>query len=294
MSDEKVGVINLGAKELSPEDEASYREKIKAAKAGAPLSSFKGSTPVGGEPKVAIPVLTNPRRESVEAPPAQGVTPRPPGSPAIRPETKEQLDAAIKAGKEQEAQTEEQKALDEKKLADDARLAQLFGSFDFNDQAANVERILDNKKRREAIEERTAKSSPMAFEDLLLNDEVRQTVSIIPNKFEPTFRSITPVESLYIKQRMSKEIVQTDQYLGEKYNLLLLCCSLIDINGAPFPDHRKHKHDGTFDIDDSLFDDKLGALMKKSGYIIADLGINYFWFDIRVRRLLNPDDLKNG
>lgn len=290
MSDEKVGVINLGSKELSPEDEAAYRERIKAAKAGNPLSAFKGSTPVGGEPKVQIPVLQNQRRESVEAP-QQGVIPRPPGSPTIRPETKEQLDAAIKAGKEQDQKAAEQKELDEKKTADDARLAQLFGAFDFNDQASNVERILDNKKRREQIE---ARCSKMDFEELLLNDEVKQRVPIIPEKFEPSFRSITPVESLYIKQRMSKELVNTDQYLGEKYNLLLLCCSLLDINGQPFPDHRKHKHDGTFDIDDKLFDDKLAALMKKSGYIIADLGINYYWFDIRVRRLLNPDDLKNG
>lgn len=291
MSEEKkVGVINLGAKELSPEDEAVYRERIKAAKAGSPLSSFKGSTPVGVEPKVQMPLLQNQRRETVEAP-QQGVTPRPPGSPAIRPETQAQLEAALKAGKEQEQQATEKKELDEKKLADDAKLAELFENFDFNGANQSVERILDNKKRRKEIEERCA---PMSFEDLLLNDEVKQRVPILPGKFEPHFRSITPVESLYIKQRMSKEIVQTDQYLGEKYNLLLLCCSILDINGQSFPDHRKHSHDGTFSIEDELFDSKLASLMKKSGYIIADLGINYFWFDIRVRKLLNPDDLKNG
>ena len=291
MAEEKVGVINLGQKELSPADEAAYREKIKAAKAGAPLSSFKGSTPVGGESKVQMPLLQNQRRESVEGPTQQGVTPRPPGSPAIRPETQAQLDAAIKAGQVQETKEEEQKVLDEKKLANEARMAQLFDSFDFNDQGKNIERILDNKKRKKEIEDRC---KPMNFEDLLLNDEVKQTVPIIPEKFEPTFRSLTPIESLYIKQRMSKEIIQTDQYLGEKYNLLLLTCCLVDINGQPFPDHRKHSGDGTFDVEDKLFDDKLAAMMRKSGYIIADLGINYYWFDIRVRQLLNPDDLKNG
>lgn len=290
MAEEKVGVINLGQKELSPADEATYREKIKAAKAGAPLSAFKGSTPVGGEPKVQMPLLQNQRRESVETPP-QGVVPRPPGSPAIRPETQAQLDAAIKAGQVQEEKADDQKALDEKKLADEARMAQLFDSFDFNDQSKNVERILDNKKRKKEIEERC---KAMNFEDLLLNDEVKQVVPIIAEKFEPTFRSITPIESLYIKQRMSKENIQTDQYLGEKYNLLLLTCCLVDINSQPFPDHRKHHGDGTFEVDDRLFDEKLAALMRKSGYIIADLGINYYWFDIRVRRLLNPDDLKNG
>jgi hypothetical protein len=287
----KVGVINLGQKELSPEEESGYREKIKAAKAGSPISAFKGSTPVGVEQKVQMPVLQNSRRDSVEAPQAPGVVPRPPGSPTIRPETQEQLAAAIKAGQTQEQEAVDKKALDEKKLADEARMAQLFDSFDFGDASRNVERILDNKKRQKEIEGRCA---AMNFEDLLLHDEVKQTVPIIPGKFEPTFRSITPVESLYIKQRMSKETTQTDQFLGEKYNLLLLTCSILDINGAGFPDHRKHHGDGTFSIEDRLFDDKLAALTRKSGYVIADLGINYFWFDIRVRRLLNPDDLKNG
>lgn len=294
MSDEKPAVINLGQKEISPEDEASYREKIRAAQSGSPVHAFKSSTPVGGEPKVTIPPLRNQKRESVEAPMPQGpqgVAPRPPGSPVLRQETKEQLDAAIKAGQVQETKDAEKKELDEQKIADEARLARLFDSFDFNDQNKQVERILDNKKRRKEIEDRC---KPMSFEDLLLNDEVRQRVPIIEGKFEPTFRSITPIESLYIKQRMSRETVSTDQYMGEKYNILLLVCCLVDINAQPFPDHRKHRGDGSFDIDDQLFDEKLSALMRKSGYIIADLGINYFWFDIRVRRLLNPDDLKNG
>jgi hypothetical protein len=93
---------------------------------------------------------------------------------------------------------------------------------------------------------------------------------------------------------MAKEAVTTDQYLGEKYNLMLLTCSLLDINGQPLPDHRKHKQSGVFEIEDKLFDEKLAVLTRKSAYIIADLSVNYMWFDIRVRRLLNPEEVKNG
>lgn len=285
MPDEKPGVINLGKSELSPEDEAAYREKIRNAKAGG-MSALKGNVPLGGVEKPKMPVLSRPAQESVSAP-TEGVQPRPPGSHVIRPETARQIDEAMKAGQKME----EQKSIDEKKLEEDAKLASLFEQFDFADSRNQVERILDNRKRKEQIEGRC---SPMDLEDLLMKDEVQQTVPIIPEKFEARFRSITPVESLYIKLLMSKETIQTDQYLGEKYNLLLLTCSLVAINGVPLPEHRRFKQDGTFEVDEKLFQEKLGYVMRKSGYVIADLGVNYMWFDIRVRKLLNPDDLKNG
>ena len=284
MAEDKVGVINLGNKELAPEDEEKYRERIRQAKAGRPLSSFKGNEVVGAVAKPQMPILS--RQSAEEEGPQEGVQPRPPGSPTLRPETAKQLEAALQAGNKQQ----EEKKLDEEKLAEDARLTEVFDQFDFGNVATQVEKILDNRKRRDAIESRCA---PMNVEDLLMKDEVSQRVPILPGQFEPLFRSITPVESLYLKARMAKESITTDQYLGEKYNLMLLACSLVDINRVALPDHRKHTQTG-FEVDDKLFDAKLQTLMRKSGYVVADLGVNYVWFDIRVRRLLNPDDLKNG
>jgi hypothetical protein len=119
---------------------------------------------------------------------------------------------------------------------------------------------------------------------------VRLVVPILPEKFEPTFRSFSPEESLFIKQIMSREPNQNDQYLLEKFSLAQLTCALVSINGKPLPEHRDK--DGS--PDEKLFRDKLKTITKKSAYIVADLMINYAWFDLRVRRLLNPDDLKNG
>lgn len=283
-------VINLGAKEIDPNAADEYRKKIAAAKAGTPLSSLKGSDPLGGVPRPPMPILQKSAKGEVVSAP-QAVTPRPPGSPVLRPETEQQLKDAIAAGKAQDQAAAEQQTLDEKKLAEDARLTKLFESLDLGDQRSQFDRILDNKKRKDEIEGRCA---PMLFEDLLMKDEVSQRVPIQPGKFEPLFRSVTPLETLYLKQRMARETTTTDVYLGEKYNLLLLTCSLVDLNGHPLPDHRKHKSDGTFEIDDKLFDEKLAALVRKSAYIIADLSVNYMWFDIRVRKLLNPEDVKNG
>jgi hypothetical protein len=279
-------VINLGSKEIDPQEEASYQERIRAARAGGKrVDSLKGSEPPGGV-RPQMPDLRRPTQES----PAQqgaGVQPRPPGSPVLRPETKQQLADAQKAA----AELDTTKKLDEAKLAEDARQFDLFEALDFDNVSNQVDKILDNKRRRKAIEERC---EPMNFEDLLMRDEVRQRVPILPGQFEPLYRSITPLESLYLKQRMSRETTTTDQYLGEKYNLMLLTCCLVDINKALLPDHRKMKGDGSFDIDDALFDEKFQSITRKSGYIVADLSVNYLWFDIRVRKLINPDDLKNG
>ena len=283
-------IINLGNKEISPEDEAAYREKIKAAKAGSPLSALKSQTPVGSVERPQMPVFQQ-AREKIGVADQQGVQPRPPGSPPMRAETKAQVEQAVAAGASQEQAAAAQKEIDEARLKEEARLAEVFEGFDFGGQQAQIDRILDNKKRRKEIEDRCA---PMSFEDLLMKDEVQQRVPIIPGKFEPLFRSLRPVESLYIKQRMAKETINTDQYLGEKYNLLLLTCSLVDISSAPLPDHRKHLPDGSFEVDDKLFEEKLKRVAQKSGYIIADLGVNYMWFDIRVRKLINPEALGNG
>lgn len=282
-------VITLGSKELSPEEEQAYRDKIAAAKAANPLSALKGSTPVGGVKRPQMPVIRQ-TKDQVDAP-VEGVVPRPPGAPVLRPETAQQLDAAMKAGQVQADEAAKKKEETDKKAAEEARLAALFQSFDFGDNQDQINNILVNKKRREEIE---ARCKPMDFEDLLMRDEVLQRVPIIPGKFEPTYRSMTPIESLYIKQKMSRETVQTDQYISEKYNLLLLTCCLLDINGQPLPEHRKPTSEGIFVVDDKAFEEKLNLILRKSGYIIADLSVNYLWFDIRVRKLLSPEDVKNG
>lgn len=290
MAEEQVGVINLGSKEISPDEEAAYREKIRAAKANNPLSALKGQEVVGSVPRPQMPMLQHRPQSTASAPPDQGVVPRGPNAPVLRPETKEQLQAALQAGKQQAEAAQQQSEATDLKAQEEARLQALFEGFDFDGGRNQADKILDNKKRRKEIEERCA---PMDFEDLLMQDEVTQKVPILPGKFEPRFRSLRPIETLYLKQRMAKETVQTDQYLGEKYNLMLLCCSLVDINGAPLPDHRRHSQTG-FEVEDKLFNEKLAALMQKSAYIIADLSVNYIWFDLRVRRLLNPDALGNG
>lgn len=269
MEEKEQKTVVFGAKELAPEEEAAYRERIRSARKGD-IASLKSREPVGVVPRPAIPLQ--------ERAPVMGER-----KGILSPETANMLQEAAQAQAQQQHE-EEKKAekKEEEKKEEDA-----FDLFDF--QARNeAERILNNKKRRQEIESRC---EPMKLEDLIMQDEVRQLVPIVPKKFEVLFRSMKPDENLYIKQYLTKnDPNQSDQYLLEKYGILQLVCTVLSINGKGFPEIRDEKGD----ISEASFEVKLKMLLKKSGYVVADLGINYSWFDIRVRRLLNPDALGNG
>jgi hypothetical protein len=266
--------VVFGGKEISPEEEGAYREKIR--KAQGKTDSVKGSDPVGVLPRPSMPT------REVDRDDGGGVKPRPKGSPVITPETTAMLEEAVAAGMKQEAAKEGEKSAEEKKAEDE----DLFQMFDFGGRN-EAERVLNNKKRRTEIE---ARCSPMSLDDLILKDEVQQLVPIVPGKFEVLYRSMTPDESLFIKRYVAKDSGQNDQYILERFSLCQLTCAVLAINGRPLPDHRNTEGN----VDEKPFEAKLKAVMKKSAYVLADIGINYSWFDIRVRKLLNATDLGNG
>lgn len=285
MSEEQEGTktIMLGRQELDPTEAEAYKAKIKAAKEGN-ISALKGNTPLGHVPRqTGTPILSKQGQASVSPMTDEGgVQPRPPGSPTVRPETVQQLKDMQVAQEKQVAAGEESL----KKDVDAAAKEDLFELFDFGGKNEQ-ERILNNRKRRKDIEERC---EPMKLEDLIMKDEVQQDVPIVPGKFTARYRSATPYENLFIKRIISEEKVTSDTYLMEKYGIYQLTCSLMSINGSSLPSHL----DESGLPNEDLFQKKLKVVMKKSAFLIADLGINFFWFDLRVRRLLNPDDLKNG
>jgi len=281
MTDEKRETVVFGSNEISAEQKSAYQAKIAAAKSG--INSLKGVDPVGGE-KTSMPDFAKLREANSakrsNSPWEEGVNPRPPGSPILSPHTQQQLQQ-IAATAPAEAPKKEEPAPEKEEV-------NVFDALDFDGMKKNeAERLLDNKKRREDIESRC---EPMKFEDLLYKNEVRQRVPILEGKFEPLFRSLTPSESLFVKKFIAEEQSVSDQYLMEKYSLCLLTAALVDINNKPLPDHLNA--DG--DVDKTLFQKKLKEVMKKSGYIIADLSLNYQWFDIRVRKLISLDGVKNG
>lgn len=291
MSEQQEGTktVVFGRQELDPEEAEAYKAKIAQAKKTGSVASLKGNTPLGHVPRQTNTPLMARQGGGQSATPLNetgGVQPRPPGSPVVRPETVQQLQDLQKAQEKQAVATtpaEEglKKDIDLAKEKDD-----LFEIFDFGGKTES-DRVLNNKKRRKEIE---ARCEPMKLEDLIMKDEVQQDVPIVPEKFVVRYRSATPQENLFIKRLLSDDKVESDNYLMEKYGIYQLTLSLVAINNIALPSHLDEN--GT--PKDDLFQKKLKMIMKKSGFVIADLGLNYFWFDIRVRRLLNPDDLKNG
>jgi len=281
MPEEKKETIIFGSGEVDAGVKSAYQAKISAARSG--INALKGADPVGGE-KTTMPDFARLKEASAakrtNTPWDEGVQPRPPGSPVLSPHTQQQLQQIAAQPEATPPKKEEPPAEKEE--------TNIFDVLDIEGLRKNeAERLLDNKKRREDIESRC---EPMKFEDLLYKNEVRQRVPIIPEKFEPLFRSLTPAESLFVKKFIADEQTVSDQYLMEKYSLCLLAAALVDINGKALPDHLNS--DG--EVDKAAFQKKLKELLRKSGYIINDLSLNYQWFDVRVRKLISLDGVKNG
>jgi hypothetical protein len=273
---------------VDPDEFKVYEAKIAAARARAPnVNALKSKTPVGVVPRPQIPPLVRPQAGGPSGLTEEGgVAPRPPGSPVLSQETAEALAALGEASKN--AAADSKKAEEEKKTEKDKEVVEdLFAEFSFGGQNEAV-RVLNNKKRKEEIESRCL---PMDFEDLLMKDEVHQVVPIIPTKFVPVFRSMRPEDSLFIKQYLAKDQAVSDTYAMEKLLLCQLACALVSLNGKDLPDYRSGPDQSP---DENLFKAKLRILTRKSAYIIADLCLNYEWFDMRVRRLIVPEKLGNG
>lgn len=198
---------------------------------------------------------------------------------AISPTSKEMLQTLPKALEEE--QKKEEEVVDEAKSKEAA-----IDYIKDSSLKTEAERVLQLSTRRKAIESRCSK---MSIEDLIIKGEVRQTINIVPGKYWVEFRSTMEEESLFIKRRIAKETPVSNSHTLEVMALYSLCCGIVSVNGAVFPDHMKGSQP-----DEEMFNVKFKKLLSLSGYLIQDLSIQYEWFDVRIRKLMNEDDLGNG
>lgn len=283
---EEQKTITFGSRELDPSEAATYKAKVAAARSG--VGAVKGSTPVGHVPRPTMPILQAERTSELPSGLTEtgGVAPRPAGSPAVRPETLHQISEAQKV--QQDISQKDIEAATKEEL-EDKQEQMLEDIFELRNPGLAVDRILNNKKRRRDIESRC---DPMKFDDLLLKGEVRQLVPIIPHRFEVRFRSMLPEENLLLKEVMSKDDNINDAHTVEKFNLLQLACAVVSVNGEEIaPSWPQYDKNGR--PDEAVLTQRFKKVQKMSGYIVQDLSINYFWFDIRVRKLISPDALGN-
>lgn len=147
--------------------------------------------------------------------------------------------------------------------------------------------LLNNPQRRKEIEGRLVK---MDITDIIVYGEIRQDVTIVPDKLTVTYRSVSGEEDLAVKQLMFGEH-GGDKYLLDKYTIMQLSMALVAINGDELPTHLDEKKKWK----EELFLRKYEKVIKFPIQFIADLGVQYLWFDERVRRLFlgSTEELKN-
>lgn len=226
--------------------------------------------------------------------PAVTASPQEPYKPHLRPETLE----SIKALETFRAQAESQQTTEARAKEAEAREVEKeimtktpFDDFDYTALRAFQDKedwnLLNNPKRRKEIE---SKLTPMKVEDVILLGEVRQDVEVAPNIIV-TYRSVGGDEDLSIKQMMFGER-GGDRYVFDKYTMMQLTLGIVAINNMPLPAHTNK--DG--EVDEKKFQEKFKRIAKFPLQFLANLGVNYAWFDERVRMLFlfGSEELKNG
>lgn len=146
---------------------------------------------------------------------------------------------------------------------------------------------LNNDRRRRAIESRC---KAMNLIDLITEGSVHQKVPIVPGQFEVTYRSVSSGEDLEIKRMLYSIRKEVPRYQVDAYSVMSLTLGIYAINGHPLPDH----NDESGNFSETKFRKKFELVKKYPLQMVADLGINYIWFDSRVKKLFTVESLGNG
>lgn len=177
---------------------------------------------------------------------------------------------------------------DKKELTESA--LRKMDDFDFDTfRQMMMKDLLNNQEQRDIIEERL---TPMDIGDLIVEGSVAQEVVIVPGKFWLVFRSVSGEDDLAVKRMLMQEaktIQVDDRYYLDKFAFMTLTIGLDSICGNPLPSHRVNGH-----FDEDAFWKKFEFVSGLNNHMIASLGVNYFWFDVRVRKLVVAERVKNG
>jgi hypothetical protein len=122
---------------------------------------------------------------------------------------------------------------------------------------------------------------------------VTQVVPVIPIRFELQLQSMTAEEDMSIKRLImmeSKSVEVTERYLLDKFSFMSIATGLAGINGKSLGSVLDDK--GEFD--DEKFWVKYNRIMKLPLHMLASIGVNMFWFEMRVRKLFVAEKVGNG
>lgn len=191
---------------------------------------------------------------------------------------------AMRAAEAPQEETEPEEANTAQEEEDDSPLLQ---SMD-EDLASALDRF-NNSPRRAKIESKLEK---MNAEDLVSIGEIRQEVPISAG-VKVVFRTTSGIEHDGMLDELgtvANSSSGSELYLRERlanYNLTL---SLYQIGSTVLPSHLDK--DGEFSVEG--FRKKFREVMRRPLLLIADMRVNCYWFDERVRRVMVAEELGNG
>lgn len=155
---------------------------------------------------------------------------------------------------------------------------------------AMMKDLLNQPEQKEIIESRL---TPMDLGDLVTQGFISQRVPIVHGQFEPTFMTVDGESDLALKRLImedSKSLEVSDRYYLDKFSLMGVAAAVQAINGKEYPPYR----DDEGNFDDELFLKKFSMVLKLPLHMLASLGVNALWFDVRVRKLFVAEKLGNG
>jgi hypothetical protein len=149
---------------------------------------------------------------------------------------------------------------------------------------------LMTKERRRVIESRL---KPLDIEKLITGQGLTQNIPIVEGKLEVELRTQSQRENLWCLQYIW-DFGGSQAYQNELLSTCRLACSVMAINGKMLPDHRAKVGKQDEDVDKKAFEAKLGIIAGYPVQFVADLSVQFMWFEDRVNDLFGHDSLKNG
>lgn len=159
----------------------------------------------------------------------------------------------------------------------------------YNFTQAMMRDLINNDQQRKLIESRLEE---IDITDLIMGN-FSQKVPIKQGKFEPVFETIAGHNDLAMKKLIAEEARQLDvneRYLLDKFAMMQLAAGIKAVGSVQMPEYR----DGDGVLVAEMFWKRFNKIASLPTPILASLGANFFWFDVRCRKSCTAEELKNG
>ena len=141
--------------------------------------------------------------------------------------------------------------------------------------------------RRKEVESRCPE---VQIDELFISGELRQQVTIRPKRLVVTYRTLSSREDLYIKRRLNEVRDENLRYAEDRFLYMLLAAHVHTYNGKELPSIQDEKGE----IQDALFDKRFKFICDLPQLIMEEIWVNFIWFEARVRRALEAENLSDG